>query len=99
MRKYDRDFKVNAVQLYLQGKGSLSQLSDELGIPSSTLEGWIQAHKRAGEEAFPGKGHRHPEDERVHSLRKELERVRSERDILKKVLAIFSSPPNNGTNL
>lgn len=99
MRKYDRDFKVNAVQLYLQGKGSLSQLSEELGIPSSTLEGWIQAHKLAGEQAFPGKGHRHPEDEVVHGLRKELERVRRERDILKKALAIFSSPPHNGMSL
>ena len=84
MRKYDREFKRNAVQLYGEGERSLSQLSKALGIPASTLEGWILAHKTEGEQAFPGKGHRHLEDERIHHLRKELEQARRERDILKK---------------
>jgi transposase-like protein len=99
MRKYDREFKCNAVKLYLEGGRSLLQLSEALGVPPSTLEGWILAHKATGEQAFPGKGHRHPEDEVIHSLRKENERLRSERDILKKALAIFSSPLNSGMSL
>lgn len=99
MRKYDREFKFNAVQLYLEGERSLSQLSQALGVPSSTLEGWLLAHKAAGKQAFPGKGHSHPSDEEVRHLRKENERLRHERDILKKALAIFSSPTDNGIPL
>ena len=32
------------------------------------------------------------------ALRRELERVRQQRDILKKTLGILSEPPSNGSN-
>ena len=43
-------------------------------------------------QAFPGQGHLKPDEEEMRRLRRELERVREERDILKKALAIFSVP-------
>ncbi len=45
-----------------------------------------------GKGAFPGSGHPKVEDERVRKLERENEVLRRERDILKKALAIFSSP-------
>jgi transposase len=45
------------------------------------------------EQAFPGKGHLQDRDEEIRQLRKELTDTREERDILKKVVAIFSKHP------
>ena len=43
---------------------------------------------------FPGKGHLKPEDEEMRRLKRECERLRRERDILKKAVAIFSTDPH-----
>jgi transposase len=88
---YDKEFKLNAVKLYLGSGGSYSQISTELGIPQSSLVGWVKAYKTDKEEAFPGKGYVKACDEEVVQLRKELAIAREERDILKKALGIFSS--------
>lgn len=90
LRKYDKEFKMNAVNLYLEGKHSISKLSGELGVPTATLAGWLNDHKQDGVEAFPGKGNARPGEEEVRRLRKEVDSLRRQRDILKKALAIFS---------
>jgi transposase-like protein len=90
-RNYDKEFKLNAVNLYLGSGCSYSQIAKELGIPESSLVGWVKAYKRDKEEAFPGKGHVKASDEEIIQLRKELAIAREERDILKKALGIFSS--------
>lgn len=99
MRKYDKEFKLNAVNLYLEGNHSFPQLSQELGVPSATLAGWVSNHKQDGAKAFPGKGFARPGDEEVRRLRKEVECLRRQRDILKKALAIFSSPTHRDMGL
>lgn len=88
-RTYDREFKKNAVELYKSGK-TLSQVCKDLDIPGSTLNGWIKQYKVEGEKSFPGSGHIKASNQEMHDLRKELDNVRMERDILKKALAIFS---------
>jgi len=91
VRSYDKEFKLNAVKLYSSSGKSYEQVSSELGIPSSTLVGWVHDHKKEGIEAFPGKGHIKPSDLELVQLKKELATTREERDILKKALAIFSA--------
>jgi transposase-like protein len=91
VRTYDKEFKLNAVKLYLTRGQSFEEVSEELGIPVGTLATWVKSHKEDGVEAFPGKGYVKPSDVEVMNLRKELAIVREERDILKKALGIFSS--------
>jgi transposase len=43
-----------------------------------------------GDKAFVGKGRVTPEEAEIKGLRKQLEKVKEERDILKKALAVFS---------
>ena len=97
-RKYDKEFKENAVQLYKASQRSAKQLSEELGVPESTLSGWIETNRRHGEEAFPGKGHLRSREAEFAKLRRELAITREERDILKKVVGIFSSPKSKNMN-
>lgn len=92
IRTYDKEFKLNAVTLFLKSGDSYKQVSEGLGIPHATLVGWVTEHQKNGAEAFPGKGHLKSSDAEVMNLRKELAIVREERDILKKALGIFSSP-------
>lgn len=91
-RFYDKEFKNNSVNLYLEGGRSYQEIASDLGIPCTTLVGWVREKKRNGEEAFPGKGHLKPEEEKFKVLEREIERLKRERDILKKALAIFSLP-------
>ncbi len=90
-RTYDKEFKLNAIKLCLDGGRSCKEMSRELGIPYATLATWVDSYKKEGIEAFPGKGNLKPSDAEVAQLRKELAIAREERDILKKALGIFSS--------
>jgi len=91
-RKYDREFKLNAIKLYREGETSLTALCGDLGIPKTTFSGWIKEFKDQGEKSFPGSGKIKPCNEELFRLRKELADVKQERDILKKAVAIFSKP-------
>ena len=91
IRKFDKEFKKNAVNLCLKSGRSCGEIAEELGIPRSTLASWVMSHEKDGKEAFPGKGRLKASDAEMAQLRKELAHVREERDILKKALGIFSS--------
>ncbi|MCB1180913.1 MAG: transposase [Chlamydiia bacterium] len=55
-RKYDREFKLNAVKLYRESGKSLGKVSQDLGIPLATLAQWVRQFKEHGEGGFVGSG-------------------------------------------
>ena len=89
-RKYDREFKLNAVKLYNESGKGLEAVSNNLGIPITTLAGWVKQSREHGEKGFVGSGAVMPCNEELFRLRRELADARQERDILKKAVAIFS---------
>lgn len=91
IRTYDKEFKKNAVNLYLKSNRPYREIAKNLGIAQSTLSSWVEAKQRDGKEAFPGKSHLKQSDNELAELRKELAHMKEEGDILKKVLGIFSS--------
>ena len=93
---YDKEFKINAVTLYLSNSKSIKEIAQDLGISRATLGHWVSQYKREGEKSFPGSGH--VVNEELRALRKELHLVHQERDILKKAIAIFSEPRSKGTS-
>jgi len=84
-RKYDREFKTQAMQLCEQEGVSVAQIARELGIDVKLLYRWRTEHQRQGESAFPGQGNVVDGENEVRRLQRELARVQLERDILKKV--------------
>lgn len=88
----DKAFKMEAVRLVRTSNKSMRQIADDLGVSNGTLSKWCQDTKANGERAFVGSGNLQPEAEELKRLRRALEVVRQERDILKKALAIFSRP-------
>ena len=96
IQKYDKEFKVNAVKVYLSHNKSIKHIAKDLGISRASLGHWIQQYKLEGERSFPGSGH--VIEEELKALKRELNLVRQERDILKKAVAIFSEPRSKGMN-
>lgn len=92
-RRYDREFKVEAVRLSLEPGRSVAGVARDLGISENVLQVWRAKLKREGSSAFPGKGHQSGEQEELRRLRRQLAEVTEERDILKKALSVFSRRP------
>ena len=92
-RSYSREFKLEAVNLVLEGGLSVAQAARDLGVPESALWRWKKDYEEDPAQAFPGKGRMKPEEEEVRRLKRELARIREERDILKKAISVFSRTP------
>ena len=89
-RKFNAEFKREAVRLLETSQKHPSDLARELGVRCNQLYKWKDQLSRRGEKAFPGHGHRSASNDEVARLRQELERVKEERDILKKAAAYFA---------
>ncbi len=94
LKRYDKEFKIEAVRLASEPGNTQAQVQRELGIGQGVISRWKRELRADSEHAFPGKGHLKPQDEEVHRLKRENERLRRERDILKKAVAIFSEDPH-----
>jgi transposase len=90
-RNYDKEFKLNAINLHKGGK-SASSVCKDLGIPDATFYYWLEQYDKEKEHSFQGSGKPKASNEEVAQLKKELEDMTLERDILKKAVAIFSRP-------
>ena len=89
-KSYSREFKLEAVGLITEKRYSIAEASRNLGIDYSVLRRWKNQLAEHSKNAFPGKGRLKESDEELRRLKRELERVTEERDILKKALAYFA---------
>jgi len=91
-RKFTDEFKADAVAMVDESGGQIAKVAKELGIYDSSLGNWVrQAREKADGEPTP------EERAEIRELKKELDRVTRERDILGKATAYFSArDPRNG---
>ena len=84
-RSFTPEFKQDAVDLCRRSGKSECQVAREVGIPQSTLNRWMRqtAGAPAGNKSFVA-------TEELKLMRRELDQVRMERDILKKAVAFFA---------
>ena len=94
-RKYDLTFKEEAVRGWLASGKAASVYGSEIGVNPNCLYNWrkVQGLNAAVAPAAS------PADLAAENavLRRELERVRQQRDILKKTLGIISEVPNSAS--
>ena len=101
-RQFDATFKQEAATLWLNSGKSARQIGEELGIRAELLFKWKERFAPApqggkGAGAKPSAPANALEAEN-QALRRELERVTQQRDILKKTLGILSEPPRSATS-
>lgn len=85
-RRFTEEFKQEAVKLVLNQGLSKAQVAQDLGIGESTLAKWVSQHR----------GKNQPDElveterEELKRLRKEVNTLRMEREVLKKATAFFA---------
>lgn len=89
-KKYPREFKLEAVRQLESGELSGAELARRLGVRQADLSTWRRELGEKQEDAFPGKGRRSGQAAEIARLKRELEQVKEERDILKKAMAFFA---------
>jgi transposase len=89
-KKYTPEFKMEAVRLITEQGYKTTEAARNLGIHPSLLNRWRSQLASDGQNAFPGKGRLTLEKEELQKLRKEVQRLKMERDILKKAAAFFA---------
>ena len=90
MKRYDKQFKEEAVQMVLNQKRPVAAVARELGVHNTTLHTWVNQYKEHKEDAFPGSGNLKPEDKETKQLKKKIADLEEENAILKKATAIFA---------
>ena len=89
-RKFTREFKLEAVRLIKQRGVGYAQASQDLGVHVSQLRSWVKAFADDPAQAFPGQGQQKPEQAEITRLKREVIKLKAERDILKKAAAYFA---------
>ena len=89
-RKFTREFKLEAVRLIRERGVSFGQASQDLGVHESQLREWVKKFAEDPQHAFPGNGQMKPEQLEIVRLRREVQKLKAERDILKKAAAYFA---------
>ncbi len=89
-RKYSREFKIESVRLIRERGVSVAQASRDLDIHENVLRKWVKEFAADPAQAFPGLGQMKPEQLEIERLRREVAKLKAERDILKKAAAYFA---------
>ena len=87
-KSYALEFKKSSAQLAATSDQPITQTAKDLGVNPVTLHGWV---KQYSPKPFTKKPHENDLIEEVTRLRKEVSRLKQERDILKKAAAYFAS--------
>lgn len=89
-RRFGREFKIEAVRLIGERGVSVAQAARDLDIHENVLRKWAKEFAADPGQAFPGHGQMKPEQLEIERLRREVAKLKAERDILKKAAAYFA---------
>ena len=90
-RRYDREFKENAMALVESGR-EVKEVARDLGISHWSLKNWIKLAKAGKEQTQVGTmDGESPSQREIRRMRHEIDYLRRQRDILKKALGIVSA--------
>jgi len=89
-RRFTREFKLEAVKLIKERGVGVAQAASDLGVHQTQLRSWMKAFADDQEQAFPGNGRQNAEQAEITRLKREVAKLKAERDILKKAAAYFA---------
>ena len=89
-RKFSREFKLEAVRLVKDRGVAVAQACRDLDLHENVLRKWIKEFGSDPVQAFPGHGQMKPEQLEIARLKREVAKLKAERDILKKAAAFFA---------
>jgi len=87
-RTYTKEFKQEAVRL--AGQIGSQKAGTDLGVDPSTIRYWVRAAASEGTDAFRGHGNPTAVEAELARLRREINILKQEREILKKAAEFFA---------
>jgi transposase len=93
-KRYSAEFKREAVKLADRPGMVKRQVAQELGIHENLLRSWVRQFAAGRWEASPGVALKSAQQLENERLKRELKRVTTERDILKKAVGYFAKEPS-----
>ena len=90
-RRFTREFKLEAVRLVREQGIHVAEAARDLEIHENVLRKWVREYAQDPAHAFPGAGQQKPEQAEIAALKREVRKLKAERDILKKAAAFFAS--------
>lgn len=92
--KHTHEFKMEAIKLVTEQDYSQAEAARRLGISAKNLSRWIKESAGSNNKMPKPKKYAKAEQEELLHLRKEVKRLRMEREILKKAAAFFANESN-----
>ncbi|MGZ2459826.1 IS3 family transposase [Rhizobium anhuiense] len=89
-RIFSREYKLEAVKLVRERGVAVAQAARDLDVHENVLRKWVREYGDDPSQSFPGKGQMKPEQLEIERLRREVAKLKAERDILKKAAAYFA---------
>jgi transposase-like protein len=82
-RQFTREFKLEAVRLIKDRGVSYARAAEDLGVHPTQLRDWVKKFADDPQQAFSGHGQMKPEQLEIARLKREVAKLKAERDILK----------------
>ena len=97
-KRYDEEFKRQAVELVIHSGRTQAQIARELGVSEYSLTLWKRAYLGHLKPAQVGAEQMSPQEmfDKIRQLQKENEYLKRQREILKKAMSILGEEPNPG---
>jgi transposase len=89
-RRFTREFKLEAVRLVTEREVTIAQASRDLDVNGTVLRRWVKEFGSDPQQAFPGHGQQKADQAEITRLRREVAKLKAERDILKKAAGYFA---------
>lgn len=89
-RAFTAEFKREAVRLVRERGLPVARAAQQIDVHENVLRKWVKDFEADPAQAFPGQGKMKPEQAEIERLRREVARLKMERDILKKAAAFFA---------
>jgi transposase len=87
-KRYSSEFKIEALKRACEEGSSDKSVCQELGISTRQFRRWRDEYRLLGNDAFPGQGK--SRDKELVDLKRELAKVKQERDFLKEAATYFA---------
>ncbi len=93
-RKFGSEFKREAVRQAMQPGNAVATVAQDLGVHESVLRRWIKEFGSGPADKASERPLKNAQTQEIERLKRELARVKMERDIIKKALGYFAKDPS-----
>lgn len=90
-RTFSPEFRLESAQLVVDQHYTIKAACESMGVSKSTMENWVRQLRQERQGKTPKALAMTPDQRRIQELEKQLRRVETEKDILKKATALLMS--------